>query len=237
MYNWTPGNGIPPIWKDEAVVLLATGPSLTQENVDLAMEYQKANKVKIIGCNDSYHMCSTTNIQYAADARWWAVHYEHVIKKGYDKLVGAGTTALNEFNMNKQCSSGNRAMPIFTIPGASRYQLSHDPKIIHWGGNSGYQCYNIAILLGCTKIFLLGYDLGFIDEEKKRHFFGEHPPGLVVTNPNSYPRWAQAYSHKDDLQWLKDNDIKVYNCSLKSNMQAFPKMEFKEALNREFKRI
>lgn len=228
MSDWVhkvnPINGIPKVWRGESVVLIAGGPSLTKENVLLARELQKLDKVKVIGCNDAYRVFPTLDILYAADTKWWEVHYDNIVKTSTPKLkMGANANKLDVFAKGKG---------IYAIKGESQYSLSYDPHKLHWGGNSGFQIFNIAFLLGATKFFMLGYDMGRVNN--KGHWFGEHPTSLRTTKPEAFGRWARAYSNPKDVQHFKENGLKVYNCSLVSSIDEFEKVSFRDAVEKEF---
>ena len=188
------------------------------------MQYQREGKVKIIGCNDAYRLCPSLDILYGADIRWWAHHMDEIARTANPKLkIGAATVALTPFADKNG---------IFVIEGIKKFYLSHDSKRLHWGGNSGFQIFNIAFLLGATRFFLLGYDYHM--KNGKRHWFGNHPNNLVQTTEHAYERWLKAYDAPDDLEHFSNNNKKVYNCSLDSAIVPFEKITFEDALNKEF---
>lgn len=64
--------------------------------------------------------------------------------------------------------------------------LSDDPRVIHEGGNSGYQAIGLAHAWGATRIVLLGYDMGYAGTHS--HFHGAHAHGLP-NPPQDMARW------------------------------------------------
>ena len=124
---------------DEVAVLVASGPSLTQDDVDYCR-----GKARILVVNDCYKLASWADALYACDPAWWTLH------KGAESFEGQRWTqsekAAEMWNLN--WIAGNHS------PG-----LSLDDELIHFGHNSGYQALNLAVLFGVKKILLLGYDM------------------------------------------------------------------------------
>ena len=64
-----------------------------------------------------------------------------------------------------------------------------DPKFIKHGSNSGHQAICLAALLGATRIYLLGYDMGATGQT---HWFGAHPKPLNTGNYKGFiPQFDQ----------------------------------------------
>jgi len=100
--------------------------------------------------------------------------------------------------------------------------LSSTPGLIHHGKNSGYQAINVAYLLGCTRIILLGYDMKGGPEA---HFFGLHPEGL--RRCPDYGKFVAAFRSIDPDEY----GIEIINCTPGSALDAFPKRPLDEVLN------
>lgn len=58
-------------------------------------------------------------------------------------------------------------------------------------GNSGAGAISLAAHLKASKIILLGYDCKY-GEGGKRHFFGDHPPGMAG-NAGSIHKWPEHF--------------------------------------------
>src|SRR5262245_32226499 len=61
---------VPRLFPGGTVACLATGPSLTRADVDLA----RAHCDGVIAINDAYTLCPTADILYACDGKWWTWH-------------------------------------------------------------------------------------------------------------------------------------------------------------------
>lgn len=195
----------------ETAVCIASGPSLTVEQVEYARLRRKFGKCRIIAVNDNYKLCSDADILYACDRRWWDHHIKQV------KVV----TSSELWTMDKGASSAHR---INWVESGKMFGVSKDGKISH-GQNSGYQAVNLAFLFGAKKIILIGYDCKHGDDGK-RHWFGNHPEGWAQANRCE----AWAHNFKSLASGLKDEGIDVVNCSLDTALKCFRRGELEKEL-------
>ena len=66
-----------PLWRNQTVVCIASGPSLTQDQVD------QVKGLNTIAINDAYKLAPWANILYACDYQWWDWHKGVPDFKGY----------------------------------------------------------------------------------------------------------------------------------------------------------
>lgn len=195
-------------YKNKKAILIATGPSLTEEVVEIIRPYK--DDFIIFGCNDSYRLVDFLDFHYACDKAWWDLHAKSFREKYPD--LEAWTQAKDyensEFNLN-------------VVEGKHARSLSTDSNLIHWGSNSGYQLLNIAFLSGCCKFLLVGYNMQKIGGE--RHFFGEHPEGLSRNSP--YDKFVSAFtSIEEPIRNI------IVNCTPDSALTMFRYNDLKEEL-------
>jgi hypothetical protein len=104
--------------------------------------------------------------------------------------------------------------------------LSTDPTVICNGRNSGYQAVNIAVLLGVSKIVLLGYDMQPA-EDGRTHWHADHPnnfqPGPLV-----FRSWLGAFPAL--VKPLADAGVSVVNCTVRTALTCFPRQPLRETL-------
>lgn len=167
---------LPPYFKDRPAILMATGPSLTSEVIETVRKY-KDNFV-ILGCNDTYSVVDFLDLHYACDYHWWVEHAESYIEK-YPNLL--------PYTQSKEASE---KWGFHLVEGRGRKGLSINSNYIHWGNNSGYQLLNLALLAGCSKFILVGYNMQVVDG--KRHYFGNHPGKLNTLSP--YTKFVRQYN-------------------------------------------
>lgn len=110
------------------------------------------------------------------------------------------------------------------IGGKDGEGFSFDPEVIHYGSNSGFQAVNLAILMGATRIVLVGFNMGSIDG--KRHFFGDHPRGL--RNTNTYNNFLRAFNRAAKLL---PPHIQILNATPNSALTCFPRIDLHDALS------
>lgn len=147
------------------VVCIATGPSLTQDDVDFCN-----GRAAVYAVNDAYKIAPWADLLYAADGTWWDVH------NGAPDFAGEKWTvnpdAAEKYHLN------------YIAPKSKAW--STNKSYIATGGNSGFQAMNLARVRGASKIVLLGYDYGYTD---KKHFFGDHHP--LTDRHSDYALWIK----------------------------------------------
>lgn len=193
---------------------MATGPSLSQEAIDLMYSQEGW---RYIGISDCYRICPYLDFYYACDHRWWRHHYDSVMEWGSSRN-GYWCT---ESNTAKEY--GN----LHVIRGSGGKDWSSDPTKINYGGNSGFQITNIAYLLGITHMVLVGFNMQVTGDDKRnpvRHFFGDHPKGMSANN--SYQSFAGSF---EGIKW-KEKGITVINTAVPTKLYAFPKMSLEDAI-------
>ena len=201
---------VPRIWDGMICICIATGPSLNEFHVEYIKKARNLGiNVRVIVVNNAFQLAPWADILYACDEKWWATYPDSLMFKGAKISVTAdrpGVMRLDQY----------RDSP-----------LSEEPTALATGGNSGYQAINLAYLLGVKKIILLGYDAGPA-KDGKRHYFGEHPEGLVVTQNHTYSAWINNFSKLAAL--LKQRGVTVINCSPNTAITAFDKMSIWKVL-------
>ena len=206
-----PPEAIPRAYEGATAVLFATGPSLTEDVVNTVLEARKETEIILFGCNDAYSIVPALDVHYACDSPWWHIHYHDVVESV------AGDMWTQEPHMSKSRFPGLRR-----VKGTGRKGLSSDQNLIHFGNNSGYQLINVAYLYGIKKMILCGYNMSVVNN--KRHFFGDHPPGL--NRSGNYTGFAKVFTT------IKPEalGIEIVNATPHTALTAFPKVELADAL-------
>lgn len=194
--------------------IVASGPSLTKDQVD----YCKG-KAKVIVINDNYKLAPWADYHYGCDYKWWSWHENDLdllnfrgIKYTQDKAWDNGL--LEHFKIKHRLQ---------VIRSESGEGLSLDPKVIHQGANSGYQCINLAYHLGGRKIILLGYDMK-VSPEGKGHWFGEHPDNVRSTYKNWIPFYNRLAEH------AKQINVQIINCTIDTDLTCFDRQNLEDVL-------
>lgn len=196
-------NLVPRLWPGETVVCIASGPSLTTEDVELVR-----GKARVIVVNRSVDMVPWADVLYCADVRMWKW------------LNGARDFAGLKFAVTKECA---KYPGVKVIGRGASHGLSLDPSKLCLGGNSGYQAVNLAVLMGAVRILLLGYDMR-VGPKGKQHWHADHP----MTQRSPYVTFQAAYPTL--VGPLKAAGVEVINCSRETALKCFPRMTIQQAL-------
>lgn len=203
-----------------AVVLVASGPSLTNAQIEIARAAHAAQRVRSIVINDNYLKWPDADVLYACDERWWREHIHKVRAKFTGLCVTQDHTAAAKYGLHWVRS--DRA------PG-----LTRKVDVIHLGGNSLHQAMNWAFtrneLRPQTQI-LIGADMkrGPKSREHPRgilHWFGEHPAKLNRFEPTG---WIPGFN--DLASDCKRAGVRVINCSIDTALTCFERADLAATL-------
>lgn len=190
----------------KTITCIATGPSLTQEQVNKAYEISD----QVIAVNDAYRLVPQEgkgSILYAADPRWWVYHWPHI----QENWVGECHTQRVNWTPSELEQIGPNKVWDIDVFGKG---LCRQADKLHSGGNSGFQAINIAAHSDCDRILLLGYDMS---STGKAHFFGDHPKG-----------WANGGLGRFVVRFRGIKDDRIVNCTPGSALSWFPMADITE---------
>ena len=137
MELWTPTRE----WEGGSAYLIGGGPSL--KDFDFSLLIGK----NVIGCNDAWHLgAHIVSICLFGDPSWWHRN-KWKLKDFKGRLV----------------TNAPGVLP-FEIPNLLKMNRLrdgiHNGSTLGWNYSTGAAAINLAISLGATQVFLLGYDLG-----------------------------------------------------------------------------
>ena len=137
------------MWSGYSVFCLASGPSLTAEDVELVRKWRElSDERRVIVTNTTVQLAPWADALFAHDSKWWR-HYADLDFKG-ERL---------------SLSSAAKTW------GASVLK----PPFISYK-NSGADAASLALHRNAERVYLLGYDCQFTGG--KTHWHGSHPQGL-----------------------------------------------------------
>lgn len=197
---------VPVDWPGATVVAIASGPSLTADDVNAVR-----GRARVIVVNNCYQLAPWADVLYAADYKWWRWH------KGAPGFAGLKYTASPEATMwpDVQC-----------LRVSGRSGLSLDPQSIRTGSNSGYQAINLAVHFGASRILLLGYDMQF-GPLGQEHWHGKHPDRSRPLVNIFLPLFSTL------VEPLREVGVEVINCSRATRLTCFPRATLQQALIEE----
>lgn len=183
------------LWPGETVVCIASGPSLTKQDVDFVR-----GKARVIAINTSYQLAPWADCLWACDSRWWQWHQG---AKDFKGLKFALTKASAAWGVTVLKNTGTNG-------------LETNPQGLKNGRNGGYQAIGLAVHLGAKRIVLLGYDMQK-GPKGEQHWHPDHPNKM---GPD-YRKWLGLFETL--VQPLAKRGIEIVNCTRSTQLDCFPK--------------
>lgn len=190
------------------VIVAAPGPSLTPDVVEVC----RGQRVVVV--QDAYRLLPRADVLYGCDAAWWrerkgAAEFEG--ERWSSHHVGRGVG-------NDKSSIGPQ-YGLRLVEGRDKPGFSFDPAWIHYGKNSGFQAVNLALLMGASRVVLVGFDM------HGTHFFGPHRRPLRQTP--DYRNFINAFAKAAEL--LRPG-IEIVNATPGSALKCFPRLSLEDAI-------
>lgn len=194
------------MWVGETAVVIASGPSLTQDQVDFVR-----GRARVIAINDNYRRALWADVHYFCDPRWYGWHKD---EPEWDRFEGFRVTLQTATNVN---------LGFPTMHNHGRDGLCRLPHGLHTGRNSGHQAVNLAYHFGVARIVLIGFDCK-PGPNNETHWFGNHP---TETRPSIFrsaflPQWPKIAAD------LAEQGVEVINATIDTAITCFPCMTLGE---------
>lgn len=192
-------------WHGHTSVVIASGPSLTTEQLDLV----EASPTKTIVVNTTWEDYPHADVLFAGDFLWWKVH--HGKSKAFKgQRWTQDRTSAERFGVN-------------WVRGEAREGLG--TKGLRVNGNTGIGAINLAFLFGSRRILLIGMDMK-LGPKGEKHHHEDHPAPLVQK------QLFQEWRHK--ARWVAKDlaaaKCEVVNCTPGSALDCFPMGDLKTEL-------
>lgn len=217
---------IEPIFQGETAVLIGTGPSLNQSQLEIVKYARMAGKCRVFTINNAYELADFSDVHYSGDGSWWQLYYPR--REDLRRLSAHKYTWYPEVA---------RRFGIRYISGRLKSTgLSFDPSVIHING-SGPSSINLAMHYGIKKLLLIGHDMRYASDydgrnkiigSSPRHYFSEYPEplrqwpkvGVGESGPGHLDCLIKVYENM--VADLKKAGIEVINCTPGSALRLFP---------------
>lgn len=196
----------PPDWKGRTVVCIASGPSLTPDDVEIV----RRAGVPTIVTNTTFRAAPWADVLFAFDARWWLF-----------KDPSTGETYATE---TARVFAGRRLCKTPLGPNFGVETVANAPWFAGFG-NSGVSAIAVAMAARASKVVLLGFDCSFAPDGRK-HWHGDHPRGL--SNGVSISKWP--YQFKTIAKAASRQGVRVINASRRTALDCFERMDLEDAL-------
>lgn len=161
-----------PGWADAPTVVIASGPSLSDEQLDRVWWVRgrpdMRSACRVIAVNNTCARAPWADVAYFGD--YLALReYVPKLRPPVGKFEGEWWT---------QDKAGAERWGLRLVKSANKPGLGL--ARVHLNGNSGAQAVNLATLFGARKVLLLGFDMK-AGPSGQLHHFGAHPAPLVQT--------------------------------------------------------
>jgi hypothetical protein len=151
-------------WRGKTVFVLASGPSLTLEDVEAVRRYAQAHRCPVVVTNTTFQLAPWADLLFFYDRKWWQVHGEEV-RKTFKGLCATVSQLSTEKVLSLQGT------------GFNAYR------------NSGGGALSFAVAAGAQRVIAVGLD-GKYAADGRRHWHKQHPK---LGDAVSLPRFIQYF--------------------------------------------
>lgn len=185
-------------------VLLASGPSLTAEDVELVRAWRaRTAEGVVLVTNLTFRIAPWADHLYALDGLWW-------------REYGQDARATFKGRMWTPCVAATEMFGATLVTMRKRARGLSRNRGVMYGCNSGRHLIDLAYQLGARRLVLLGYDM-MPSSAGREHWHEPYPDGVQMKP--AYKGWAREFVQVAiDLKNLGTN---VVNASRRTALSAF----------------
>lgn len=129
-------------------------------------------------------------------------------------------------------SKSERWVKTLNRDGQKSRGVSENPTMVSWNGNTGAAAINLAVHLGASKIFLLGFDMDIDPKNNMQHWHNLYSKGPVAPHDDRRRRKLPFGRHLQGFpviaEDIKKRGVQIINVSPESTITCFPKMTIKQ---------
>lgn len=199
------------IWKGEDVYIIGGGPSLK------GFDWKRLVSVNTIGCNQAYELgAEVCDFCFFGDIKFFE----------YNKLLPK-FTAYSEDAFFVTSFAGLYSTPVPWLLTLKRLVrgLSTDPQTLGWNSNSGAAAINLALLMGASRVFLLGFDN--TDQNGDNNW---HDKSVFDFHPSVHAKHREGLELVAEQAAEKFPEADIYNLNEESGLACFEKRPLDEFL-------
>ena len=202
------------MWKGASVAIIGGGPSLVEKDVRLC----RVSGCRTIGVNDAYKFGNNIDITFFGDAEWYYGTAHH---PGHAQAVQQWPGMRITCDPRLQREAGLICLQKHEGEGIMDF-----PRL-KWYRNSGASAIALAVMLGASRIYLLGFD-GM--KRKGQHNWHEDnvhdiPEATYLKHQNQMATLAE-----DVRRYPYNNNATIWNCTPCSAYNCFIEAELPEVL-------
>lgn len=215
---------VPTIWEKECYIIGGGTSLLKQFNIPIELTQEvysgvsspsvyspflsKLHDKHVIATNAAYRIGNWMDFLIFGDEGFWKSNKDGILSFPGLKIYGS----------NKEMKNPNVLQVRRSTKGDG---LSSNPNFLSWNQNTGAMAINLATLLGCKKIYLLGFDMS-LDSEKNQHWHKYYHSSLKMVG-HSFKRHLAGFpaiardAEKIGVEIINLNPDSAINCFEKKN--------------------
>jgi hypothetical protein len=202
MPRWKPE----PVWEGRDVFIIGGGDSLRVNMIENKFNWDLLHSECTIGCNDAYSLgVNVCKVCIFGDYKWFLKH-ERLLE------LYQGTVFTNCSQLQK-----SRISWVWLL---ERYHDGVHVDGLGWNDNTGASAVNLALLLGASRVFLLGFDMKLSKDGQNNW----HPNNIDKPNKDSFPKFLEGFRKVQKSMNIKFPDVKVFNITDDSDLDLYPKL-------------
>lgn len=177
-------------WRNSLVgvpaFIIGNGPSLENINLSILKSYFT------IGINRAFYKLDTTIIMWQDEQLWYSDKHRISRLKAIKYCRDRSDPQNRFYNFRRV---------------AGDYQMPENPSVLYGMGSTGPLAFQLAFILGCDPIVLLGMDCKYIDG--KTDFYGKNPSHKPHTLRNCRKglKWITKYHDQKTIINCSKNDV------------------------------
>lgn len=206
---WTPT----PVWADRDVYIIGGGSSLKD------FPWEVLTGKAVIGCNASFLLgVGVCPVTIFGDISFW-----YGFRAGLHEYARNGGLVVT----NSPRAAARTDLPSWLCV-MRRIREGLAKKALAWNGSTGAAAINLALLMGASRVLLLGFDMAA-------------GPGGATHYHNAYGKWSESRNPPESFNLFKEKMLcipraleelfpgrRVLNLTENSGLDVFPKHSLKE---------
>jgi hypothetical protein len=193
-------------WENQTAFIVGGGPSLRQ------FDFNRLTGQKVIGCNEAFRLGpQIVSIVIYGDESFFA-------RRRFDLEKFGGPVVTSAVRAERYVK-----VPWLRVMRRKSHVLG-EGDTLGWNYSTGAAAVSLAVLMGSSKIYLLGFDLGATPDKKTTHWHSHHPK---QTEEEAFQRFIRGFQTLH--QQVAKLPVEILNVTNgDSRLPSFPRISFSE---------
>lgn len=212
-------------WQGARCFIVGGGPSLER------FDWSQLQGELVIGCNRALEYCDPT-INLCVDYRMYEAYTDLtkniLVRDHRRKHPQEAYRAFKGMKAFMRIGPGPFDPSVYTMGFADNDCLTRTMKDgLGVGENTGFAALNLAMCLGCTEIYLLGFDMKGAGDNQANYHPGYIAPQKGFIYKSKFARYFEKYAPE-----IKSRGVRVVNVNDQSELTCFPVGNFPPLIQR-----